>query len=185
MDSLPVGLPGSSASSSRAVSLREMMRRAAVARPLVDFGPVGDIGAVSSSGWSNAVPLEEGNSIPTLNWLPQPLALTESSSFHDDEDGAGATNVCSVVTGASLVTTTAAISDPVERRTNALAALEAIAECPALHPHLPSLLSGRDTQGHTPLSSLSASPDALLMTLLYTLSVATTRVPLLGLVPST
>jgi len=168
MDSLPVGLPGSSASSSRAVSLREMMRRAAVARPPVDSGPVGHIeGAVSGSGGSNPVPLEEGISIPTLNWPPEPLALTESSSSHGDEEGAGASNASGVVTGASKAATTAAVSDPVERRTNALAALKAITECPALHPHLPSLLSGRDAQGHTPfMQAVAVRAYAAALTLL-------------------
>ena len=152
MDSLPVGLPSSSASSSRAVSLREMMRQAAVVRPSVDSGPVGHIeGAVFGSGGSSVALLEEGISIPTLNWPPEPLALTESSSSHGDEDGAGASNASGVVTGALKVTTSAAISDPVERRTNALAALKAITECPALHSHYHNYFSGRDARGHAPL----------------------------------
>jgi E3 ubiquitin-protein ligase EDD1 len=60
----------------------------------------------------------------------------------------------------------AAVSDPVERRANSLAALKAITESPALTPHLQTLLSARDAQGHTPFMqavAVRAYPAALLL----------------------
>lgn len=159
LDSLPpVGL----SSSSRAVSLREMMRRAAVARPS-DSGSGADGGLGAGGG---SVPVE-GISIPTLNWPPEPLAL-ESSSHGDEEQAAASSSSSSSGSGnagvGSSKTASAAVSDPVERRANALAALKAITESPTLHPHLPALLSARDAQGHTPFMqavAVRAYPAAL------------------------
>lgn len=133
LDPLPVSL--SSSSSSRAVSLREMMRRAAVSRP-------NDASGLSDSGAGSSSLPEENIAIPTLNWPPEPLALEPTS--HDEEStGASGSN--------STLSRTApyAISDPVERRANALSALKAITESPALNPHLRELLAARDAQGHT------------------------------------
>ena len=147
LDPLPAGLTGSS----RAVSLREMMRRAAAARP-----PDNVAAEPGVPGGSSSV-VEENISIPTLNWPPEPLSL--ESSNHGDDDQAGSS-------GAGSKMTASAVSDPVERRANALAALKAITESPALNPHLQTLLSARDAQGHTPFMqavSVRAYPAALVL----------------------
>ena len=159
LDSLPVGLT----SSSRAVSLREMMRRAAVARPS-ESGTAPDAGVSSN----NPVP-EEGISIPTLNWPPEPLALESSSHGDEDQAGASSSNSSSGCGGGngSSKTVTTAISDPVERRSNALAALKAITESPALHSHLQSLMASRDAQGQTPfMQAVAVRAYAAALTLL-------------------
>ena len=155
LDPMPVGL----GSSSRAVSLREMMRRAAVARP-----PDPTVVSISDPGvpGSSSSVVEENLTIPTLNWPPEPLAL-ESSGHGDADDQAGGSSSGNSTGSSSKMS---AVSDPVERRANALAALKAITESPALNPHLPALLSARDAQGHTPFMqavAVRAYPAALVL----------------------
>lgn len=150
LDPLPVGL----SSSSRAVSLREMMRRAAVARP--SENSAADPGAPGSSSVA-----EENISIPTLNWPPEPLSLESSNHADDDQAGSSSAGACGSSKMASAV-----VSDPVERRANSLAALKAITESPALNFHLQTLLSARDAQGHTPFMqavAVRAYPAALVL----------------------
>jgi E3 ubiquitin-protein ligase EDD1 len=150
IDPIPVGLN----SSSRAVSLREMMRRAAVSRPA-------DSSAADSGVPGSSSIVEENISIPTLNWPPEPMSL--ESSNHGDDDQAGSS---SAGAGGSSKMAATAVSDPVERRANSLAALKAITESPALNPHLQTLLSARDAQGHTPFMqavAVRAYPAALVL----------------------
>ena len=145
LDPLPSGL--ASSSSSRAVSLREMMRRA-TSRP-TDSGVSADASSAAPGASSNSIPVasdvsNESLQMPSLNWPSEPLSLETSASQHGEEssDQPGSSG------GAS--TRTAAVSDPVERRANSLAALKAITESPALASHLQTLLSARDAQGYTP-----------------------------------
>ena len=165
LDPLPTGL-SSSASSSRAVSLREMMRRAAVARP-ADSGAAADsiVAAPGASSSNLSVPplpdVSESLQMPSLSWPPEPLSLETSASQHGEEssDQPGSSG------GAS--SKTAAVSDPVERRANALAALKAITESPAMSQHLQTLLSARDAQGYTPfMQAVSVRAYAAALTLL-------------------
>lgn len=134
LDPLPVSL----SSSSRAVNLREMMRRANVSRSNDASGLSDPVGAGSSAL------AEENIGMPTLNWAPEPLALEPSNHADEESSGAGGSN--------SNPSRTAqfAVSDAVERRANALNALKAITESPALSSHLRELLAARDAQGHTP-----------------------------------
>ena len=148
LDPLPVAL-----SNSRAVSLREMMRRATVARPVESGAAAAADPSTASS--SSSIP-EEGVTIPTLNWPPEPLIL---DSVNGEEEQAGASSSSS-----ASKTTTSAISDPVERRNNALAALKYITESAALTPHLQTLLAARDAAGYTPFMqsvAVRAYPAAL------------------------
>ena len=148
LDPLPVGL-----STSRTVSLREMMRRAVVPRPVPESGPV-DPGVPGSS----SLPDDSSISIPTLNWPPEPLNSTEI--VHGEDQAGASSSSC----GPAKINQITAVSDPVERRTNALAALKAITECSALNSHLQALLSARDAQGYTPFMqavAVRAYPAAL------------------------
>lgn len=149
LDPLPVSL---SSSSSRAVSLREMMRRAAVSRPN-DASGLADPAAAGSS----SLP-EENISIPTLSWPPEPLSLDPSNHVDDESTGASGSN------SNSSRAVPFAVSDPVERRVNALSGLKAITESPALEPYLRELLAARDAQGQTPFMqavAVRAYPAAL------------------------
>ena len=130
------------------------MRRAAVSRPA--DSSAGDSGVPGSSSV-----VEENISIPTLNWPPEPMSL--ESSNHGDDDQAGSS---SAGAGGSSKMAATAVSEPVERRANSLAALKAITESPALNPHLQTLLSARDAQGHTPFMqavAVRAYPAALVL----------------------
>ena len=148
LDPLPTGL-----GNSRAVSLREMMRHATVAR-------AADGGAVDGAAASGSSIPEEGVAIPTLNWAPEPLVR---DSVNGEEEQAGASS-SGGVGGAGSKATSSAISDPFERRNNSLAALKSITESPALTPHLQTLLAARDASGHTPFMqavAVRAYPAAL------------------------
>jgi len=149
LDPLPAGL-----GNSRAVSLREMMRHATVARPV-------DGNAVDSVAASGSSISEEGVTMPTLNWAPEPLIR---DSVSGEEEQAGASSSSSGIGSSGSKTTTSAISDPVERRNNSLAALKSITESAALTPYLQTLLAARDASGYTPFMqavAVRAYPAAL------------------------
>ena len=145
-------------------SLRDMVQRAA-SRPTDSAVSVCASGVASGTN-NNSIPVASDQSnesleLPSLNLPSKPLSLKTSASQHggNSSDHAGPSG------GASTRTT--AVSDPVERRANSLAALKAITESPALASHLQTLLSARDAQGYTPfMQAVSVRAYAAALTLL-------------------
>jgi len=124
-------------STSRALNLRDMMRRAtqAAARNIepVGSGQPGDISPPNMEEGGAAVPAVA--QIPSLSWPPEPLDPTSG-----DED-----SILGVKSKEK-----APVSDGQERRTAALGSLKLICESPVFANHLESLLAGLDAQGNTP-----------------------------------
>lgn len=133
--SLEVNLGGSSGSSSSGlrdgrVSIREMMRRA---NPQRDLDPIPPPAAFSN------VAVDDLVLIPY--WPP------EYDLNSGDEDSMTGMNAMQSMKGASA----SCVSDPTERRENAVLILTQICQSNALlQPHLKQLLSAKDAQGQTP-----------------------------------
>merc|ERR1719341_2128574 len=129
-----------SAISSRALNLRDMMRRAtqAAARSSLDpmSGGPGDISPPSMEAEVGAA-VPAVAQLPSLSWPPEPLDPTSG-----DEDSLGA---------GPKVKEKPPVSGGEERRAASLAALKLICQSPVFTPHLEHLLSGLDAQGNTPL----------------------------------
>ncbi|XP_055611780.1 E3 ubiquitin-protein ligase hyd-like isoform X2 [Uranotaenia lowii] len=116
----------------RPVSIREIMRRS--------------VNREIDGSNSNSAPLPPGSdegpggSLPVVYWPP------EYDPTSGDEDSLSGLNVPS--THKSLNETY--ISDPNERRANALQIIQLLCESPVLQPYLRQLLSAKDAQGQTP-----------------------------------
>lgn len=131
-----------SAISSRALNLRDMMRRAtqAAARNIEPVGvsssAPGDISPpnMEVADGGGAVPVV--GQIPSLSWPPEPLDPTSG-----DED---------TLLDGGKNKDKAPVSDGQERRAAALASLKLICESVVFTPHLEALLAGLDAQGNTP-----------------------------------
>ncbi|XP_066269411.1 E3 ubiquitin-protein ligase UBR5-like [Branchiostoma lanceolatum] len=137
---------GGTGTSTRSMSLREMMRRATSAARAV--------GGTSQ---------EDGDPIPTLNWPPDP-PLFESANSEDDNvslstnaaTAGGLTGSCGSVSSYSCAssvdenTVLPASTDAAERSSHALCILTLLCETPVLKPYLVDLLSAKDAQGQTP-----------------------------------
>ena len=130
-----------SAISSRALNLRDMMRRAtqAAARSSLDpmSGGPGDISPPSMEAEVGAA-VPAVAQLPSLSWPPEPLDPTSG-----DEDSLGA--------GPGKTKEKPPVSGGEERRAASLAALKLICSSSLFVPHLEALLSGLDSQGNTPL----------------------------------
>ena len=130
-----------SAISSRALNLRDMMRRAtqAAARSSLDpmSGGPGDISPPSMEAEVGAA-VPAVAQLPSLSWPPEPLDPTSG-----DEDSLGA--------GPGKTKEKPPVSSGEERRAASLAALKLLCQSSVFTPHLEALLSGLDAQGNTPL----------------------------------
>merc|ERR1719474_2098556 len=130
-----------SAISSRALNLRDMMRRATqtAARSSLDpmSGGPGDISPPSMEAEVGAA-VPAVAQLPSLSWPPEPLDPTSG-----DEDSLGA--------GPGKTKEKPPVSSGEERRAASLAALKLLCQSSVFTPHLEALLSGLDAQGNTPL----------------------------------
>jgi len=116
----------------RSVTLREMMRRAAQ-------NASRDLDGSSNNSMPQS---EDASNIPVVYWPPE---YDPTSGDEDSMTGMGSqTNFHKQYVNDIYV------SDPTERRNNAIQALTQMCECPALLPHLHQLLSAKDAQGQTP-----------------------------------
>lgn len=118
--------------SNRPVSIREVMRRA-ISRT---------IDSQSNSNDTAPPPPpqnEDANSMPVVYWPP------EYDPGSADEDSLPGLNPLS-----SRLNQETYISDPNERRNNAVLTMTLLCESPALQPYLKQLLSAKDAQGQTP-----------------------------------
>ncbi|XP_044743814.1 E3 ubiquitin-protein ligase UBR5 isoform X2 [Chrysoperla carnea] len=120
---------------SRSVSLREMMRRAAQ-----------DVVANRSSSDNAPSNLPE-EPIPTLSWPPENFDPT--SGDEDSLMGLGK-GTPGTSTSSHMPSTPVIVTDPTERRQNAMAALKLMCDSPVLAPYLREMLSAKDAQGQTP-----------------------------------
>ncbi|EAT42542.1 AAEL005930-PA [Aedes aegypti] len=116
----------------RPVSIREIMRRS--------------VNREMDSSNSNSAPLPPGSdeapggSLPVVYWPP------EYDVASGDEDSMSGLNASQ--SHKSMNETY--ISDPNERRANALQIVQLLCESPVLQPYLKQLLSAKDAQGQTP-----------------------------------
>ena len=119
---------------SRALNLRDMMRRAtqAAARTMESIGQPGDVSPPSMD--DNAVPA--GAPIPSLAWPPEPMDPTA------EEDG--------LLGIGSNSKEKPSVNEDLEKRKSSLSALKLICESTVFGPHLEYLLAGLDAQGNTP-----------------------------------
>ena len=125
-------------SSTRALNLRDMMRRATARNNIDNIGPSGAPGDISPPNMEDGAPgVPPPSSIPSLSWPPEPLDPTSG-----DED--------SILGGMKTSKDKAPLSDGQERRAASLASLKLICESPVFANHLESLLAGLDAQGNTP-----------------------------------
>lgn len=126
LDCISVGSGGGTAREGR-VSIREMMRRATQ----------NAIRDIDGSSASNSAGVATDDSVFTSYWPP------EYDPNSCDEDSLNSTPPISKYTSFAYV------SDPIERRENALLILGLICQSPTLQPHLKQLLTAKDAQGQT------------------------------------
>ncbi|BES97694.1 Ubiquitin-protein ligase [Nesidiocoris tenuis] len=123
----------------RSVCISEVLRRAARALPHRISG--GEISENNSA---------QDESVSTLGWPPD--AFMEQASGDEDSlmvvSGGGGNNSSS--SSQANKAPLPQMPDPGERRANALQALRLLCESPVLQPHLPTLLTAKDSQGETP-----------------------------------
>ncbi|XP_058822733.1 E3 ubiquitin-protein ligase hyd isoform X2 [Topomyia yanbarensis] len=116
----------------RPVSIREIMRRS--------------VNREIDASNSNSAPLPPGSdeapggSLPVVYWPP------EYDPTSGDEDSMSGLNAPQSQKGLNETY----ISDPNERRVNALQIVQLLCESPVLQPYLRQLLSAKDAQGQTP-----------------------------------
>ncbi|XP_067014137.2 E3 ubiquitin-protein ligase UBR5 isoform X4 [Anabrus simplex] len=149
---------------SRAVSLREMMRRATAAVRSSEREM-----AVDGSGHQ---PIAE-EAIPTLSWPPETfdptsgdedslMGLAASSTPNNKPTASGS--------GSVPLPSNPCVVDPAERKNNALVALYMLCESQTLLPHLRSMLTAKDAQGQTPfMLAVSSRAYHAALTLLDTI----------------
>uniref|UniRef100_A0A0K2U4A3 E3 ubiquitin-protein ligase UBR5 n=1 Tax=Lepeophtheirus salmonis TaxID=72036 RepID=A0A0K2U4A3_LEPSM len=152
-----------SAVSSRAMNLRDMMRRATAAatRSIEAAGGGSGSSAVLGDAAGGSPPVLD-DALPNLAW---PSDSLEAASGDDDSllSLANSSNksLASHQKEPKVVT-----NENVERRANALSILKTICGSPVLFPHLESMLSMQDAQGNTPLMASIANrayPAALVL----------------------
>lgn len=118
------------------VSLREMMRRA-TANALRDLDSTPPNPPPSSS-------VEDSVFMPLSYWPPE---YDPASGDEDSMTGLNSATQTNTVKHAQNITF---VSDPAERRENAILMLGQMCASQALQPHLKQLLSAKDAQGQTP-----------------------------------
>ncbi|XP_059478559.1 E3 ubiquitin-protein ligase UBR5 isoform X3 [Neocloeon triangulifer] len=135
----PINVITNALTSSKSVSLRDMMRRATRSATLGEY-----LQDPSGSSGANEDP------IPTLSWPPENFETNSGDedsligSLNSQANKSGLAGTSSGSSGSNYIV------DPTERRNNAHAILKLLCEHAALTPHLKSLLTSKDAQGHTP-----------------------------------
>eukprot|EP00096_Caligus_rogercresseyi_P012405 TRINITY_DN5185_c0_g1_i1.p1 TRINITY_DN5185_c0_g1~~TRINITY_DN5185_c0_g1_i1.p1 ORF type:complete len:2971 (-),score=851.59 TRINITY_DN5185_c0_g1_i1:151-9063(-) len=145
--------------SSRAMNLRDMMRRATAAATRSIEGSNSSSAVLGDASGGGSPPVMEDASLPNLSWPPDSLEAAASGEEDSLLTLANSSNK-------SQKESKAPTNESVERRANALAILKLICESSVIFPHLESLLSMQDAQGNTPLMAAIASrayPAALVL----------------------
>lgn len=116
-----------------------MMRRAtaAASRSCLER----ELGAASGAEQPPVAPPLHEESIPTLSWPPE--SFDPTSGDEDSLMGLGAGASAKGVVSAVAQGNGTLVIDPTERRNNAIQALQAMCDAPALAPYLKDLLSAK------------------------------------------
>ncbi|XP_065335384.1 E3 ubiquitin-protein ligase UBR5 isoform X2 [Cloeon dipterum] len=135
----PINVITNALTSSKSVSLRDMMRRATRSATLGEY-----LQDPSASSGANEDP------IPTLSWPPE----TFETNSGDEDSLIGSLssqpNKSGLAGSSAGGGSTNYIVDPIERKNNAHSILKLLCENAALAPYLKTLLTAKDAQGHTP-----------------------------------
>ncbi|XP_028405111.1 E3 ubiquitin-protein ligase UBR5-like isoform X2 [Dendronephthya gigantea] len=128
------GASGSSAGSSRSISIREMMQKAVMAARAASLD------------------VDEDAPIPTLHWPPDPPSNTTTSSTASTSSTTTAAPTTAGTTSEETVSTVTVPSCPPEedKQTKALRILKLFCNNEKFKPHLQSLLAAKNADGFTP-----------------------------------